>query len=455
MIAELRKQLDAHNISAEELCREFLSRAGENLAYITRTPELALENARAAQRMIDQKASTPLTGIPVSVKDNIMVQGIRTTCGSKMLSDYIADYSATAVDRLIRSGAVIVGKTNMDEFAMGADGTTSYFGTCKNPTDTSRVSGGSSGGAAAAVAEGSCVFALGSDTGGSTRQPAAFCGVTGLLPTYGRISRYGLISSASSLDQIGIVANNAEDAGLVLGELSGHDTLDMTSRPLDAEDFTRKIDTSLKGKRIGIIKEFMTGEAIGTAIEFYRCLGCEIVYTSLPSYELIVPAYYIISSAEASSNLGRFDGIRYGYHADADSYDETVLKSRTEGFGNEVKKRIALGIHALSSGGDYYKKASHARQAITNEVMNIFDSCDVIMSPTAIGGAYKICENISQRDKYLGDMYTALANLAGLPSVSTPCGSDENGMPLSLMITGRPYDEAQIISFADKFEKHS
>jgi len=449
MIKELRNKLDKKEISARELTDEYLKRIKSDLtnSYITVCEEKALFDADLAQKMIDEKRSSALTGIPISVKDNIITKGVRTTCASKMLYDYIPPYDATTVTKLKSNGAVILGKTNMDEFAMGSDSTSSYFGTVKNPLDSSRTAGGSSGGAAASVAGQLAVAALGSDTGGSVRQPSAFCGVVGLLPTHGRVSRYGLVSFASSLDQIGICASTAQDAGIVLGAIAGTDKNDMSSSHHSTKDFTTMCNKTLSGTKLGVIKEF----AEFFDLKILSDLGCEIKEVSLPSYKYIVPTYYIISSAEASSNLARFDGVRYGFCSDEKSYAEAVTKSRTEAFGEEVRKRITLGIYALGKHSDnYYKKALSARAQLKDEMNKIFADCDAIVTPTTPFCAYKYGEHISPDEKYPADMYTAIANLCGLPSISVPFGNHK--MPLGLCITGREFCEAKLIQIADKIE---
>ncbi len=467
-LADIRKKLDRKEISAVELTEEYLKKIeetdGKINSYITVCAENAIEDAKRAQKTIDEGRGGAFTGLPVSVKDNICTDGVKTTCASRMLEDFVPPYDATAVAKLKDAGAVILGKTNMDEFAMGGSSQTSYFGGVKNPYDTSRVTGGSSGGAAASVAAGLCAAALGSDTGGSVRQPAAFCGVTGLKPTYGAVSRWGLIAFASSLDQIGVVAKSAEDTGYILNGIYGFDENDATSSKLAKGGYTEKVGADVSNIRIGVPKEFFADgiddevkTAVLKAVDWYKSLGCEITDVSLPSLEYAVSAYYLISSAEAASNLSRFDGIKYGYRSGlGEDYSDLIKNSRREGFGNEVKRRIMLGNYALCSGyyDAYYKNATRIRTQIRREYADIFEKCDVILTPTAPTTAYKIGEQENDPVKmYLADIYTVTVNIAGLPAISTTCGYDKNGMPIGMSLIGRAFDEKTIISVCDRFEK--
>ncbi len=467
-IKELHEQLMQGKIGAVELCESYLDKIEKNdkdiNSYITVCREEAIRQAEAAQKKIDAKDADVLCGIPLSVKDNICTKDIKTTCASKILEDFVPVYNATAMEKLDSVGAVMLGKTNMDEFAMGGSSQTSYFGGVHNPFDTSCVTGGSSGGAAASVAAGFCAAALGTDTGGSVRQPAAFCGVTGLKPTYGAVSRYGLIAFASSLDQIGVCADSAEDSALVLDVICGKDASDGTSSEKANGNYTSLIGSSLKGKKVGIPKEFFgegisdeVRESVMNAAEFYKNAGCELVEVSMPSLKYAVSAYYLISSAEAASNLSRFDGIKYGYRADdAESYGELIKKTRSEGFGDEVKRRILLGNYALCSGyyDAYYNNASRIRTKIIAEYADIFDKCDVILTPTAPTTAYKIGQQENDPVKmYLADICTVTVNIAGLPAISTPCGYGRDGMPIGMSLVGKAFDEAQIIAFCDAYEK--
>lgn len=464
----LRAKLDNRKIGATELTKQYLDRittVDKRLnSYITVCGEEAIEQAKVAQKMIDSGNASFLTGIPVSIKDNICTNGIRTTCASKMLADFVPPYDATVIEKLKNAGAVILGKTNMDEFAMGGSSQSSYFGGVKNPYNTTRVPGGSSGGAAASVAADLCAMALGSDTGGSVRQPASFCGVTGLKPTYGTVSRWGLIAFASSLDQIGVISKSAEDCGFVLDCIYGFDANDATTSKNAKGDYTALVGTDISDFKIGLPREFF-GDGINddvkgavlNAAEYYKKLGCEIVYVSLPSLEYAVSAYYLLSSAEAASNLSRYDGIRYGYRsANGTDFNSLIKNTRREGFGWEVKRRILLGNYALSQGyyEEYYKKARQIRTRIISEYAEIFRQCDVILTPTAPTTAYKIGEMENDPVRmYLSDICTVTANIAGLPAITTTCGYDKNGLPIGMSVTGCAFDERTIIAVCDRFER--
>ena len=466
-LTELRKKLDSHEISVKELTKEYMEKIEKKdkilNSFITVCDETEKE-AIAAQDIIDKGQSKAMTGIPISIKDNICTEGIRTTCASKMLNDFVPFYNATVTEKLNNEKAVILGKTNMDEFAMGASSCTSYFGRVKNPYNTDCVPGGSSGGAAASVAAGLCAAALGSDTGGSVRQPSAFCGVTGLKPTYGTVSRYGLIAFASSLDQIGVIANSAEDTGYVLNSIYGYDVNDRTTSKKAQGNYLSKIGQNVKGLKIGIPKEFFSDavsdevkQSVMSAAEYYKSCGAELVESSMPSLPYAVSAYYLISSAEAASNLSRFDGIKYGYRSsEGDTFNELISNTRREGFGDEVKRRILLGNYALSSGyyDAYYKNASRIRKKIRDEYAQIFEKCDIILTPTAPTTAYKAGYQENDPVKmYLADICTVTVNIAGLPAISTTCGYDSNNMPIGMSLIGKAFDEALIISAADAFEK--
>ncbi len=467
-LKELRAMLDKKEISAVELTQKYLNEIDkkdkEINSYITVCRESAITDAKKAQDSIDNGNSGAFTGLPISVKDNICTLGVKTTCASHMLEDFIPPYDATVMEKLKKSGIVMLGKTNMDEFAMGGSSQTSYFGGVKNPYDISRVTGGSSGGAAAGVAADLCAAALGSDTGGSVRQPASFCGVTGLKPTYGAVSRWGLIAFASSLDQIGVIAKTAEDTGYILNGIYGYDPNDATSSKKSEGNYTSLIGDDVSRLKIGVPKEFF-GEglndevktAVLNAVEYYKKIGCEIVDVSLPSLEYAVSAYYLISSAEAASNLSRFDGIKYGLRSGlGEDFNELIKNSRREGFGNEVKRRIMLGNYALCSGyyDAYYKNATRIRTQIKSEYTEIFDKCDVMLTPTAPTTAYKIGEQENDPVKmYLADIYTVTVNIAGLPAISTTCGYDSNGMPIGMSLIGKAFDEKTIIAICDRFEK--
>lgn len=467
-LKKLRDMLDKKEISAVELTSQYLDNIDKKdnmlCSYITVCRENAVNSAKKAQELIDSGNADSFTGLPISVKDNICTLGVKTTCASRMLEDFIPPYNATVMEKLNKSGIVMLGKTNMDEFAMGGASQTSYFGGVKNPYDTSRVTGGSSGGAAASVAANLCAAALGSDTGGSVRQPASFCGVTGLKPTYGTVSRWGLIAFASSLDQIGVIAESAEDTGYMLNGIYGYDTNDATTSKNAQGDYLSLTGSDICSLKIGVPKEFFADglneevrAAVLNAVDYYKKLGCEIVKVSLPSLEYAVSAYYLISSAEAASNLSRFDGIKYGFRDElGEDFNDLIKSSRRKGFGDEVKRRIMLGNYALCSGyyDAYYKNATRVRSKIKEEYADIFRQCDVILTPTAPTTAYKIGEQENDPVKmYLADIYTVTVNIAGLPAISTTCGYDQSGMPIGMSLIGRAFDEKTIIAVCDRFEQ--
>lgn len=460
--------LDSKEISAVELTEQYLDRIEKSdkeiNSYITVCKENALADAKKAQEVIDSGNSGAFTGLPISVKDNICTLGVKTTCASHMLDDFIPPYNATVMEKLKKDNIVMLGKTNMDEFAMGGSSQTSYFGGVKNPYDLTRVTGGSSGGAAASVSADLCAAALGSDTGGSVRQPASFCGVTGLKPTYGTVSRWGLIAFASSLDQIGVIAKSAEDTGYMLEGIYGYDENDATSSKKSEGNYNSLIGSDVNKLKIGVPKEFFgdglndeVKTAVLNAVEYYKKLGCEIVDVSLPSLEYAVSAYYLISSAEAASNLSRFDGIKYGLRSGlGEDFNDLIKNSRREGFGQEVKRRIMLGNYALCSGyyDAYYKNATRIRTQIRNEYADIFSKCDVMLTPTAPTTAYKIGEQENDPVKmYLADIYTVTVNIAGLPAISTTCGYDSKGLPIGMSLIGKAFYEKTIIAVCDRFEK--
>ncbi len=468
-ISDLRSMLDKKELSAKELTDAYLDRikaVDDKLeSYITVTAEAAEKAAEKAQEKINKGEASALCGIPLAIKDNICTDGVKTTCSSKMLENFVPFYNATVMDKLENEGAVMLGKVSMDEFAMGGSTQTSAFKKTKNPYDLTRVPGGSSGGSAAAVSASLCAAALGSDTGGSIRQPSSFCGVTGLKPTYGRVSRYGLVAFASSLDQIGPIAKSAEDCAVILNAIAGYDPHDGTSFKNEVPDFTAKIGQDIKGMKIAVPKEFYAEgiddevrKAVLAAADYYKSLGAELVDCSMPSLKYAVAAYYLISSAEASSNLSRFDGIKYGHRSEeGENFAELISNSRREGFGEEVKRRIMLGNYALSSGyyDAYYGKAMALKQKIREEYENIFTGCDVILTPTAPTVAYGVNENISDPAKmYQADICTVTVNIASLPGISTTCGYDSKGMPIGMSIIGKKWDEATIIQAADAFEKN-
>lgn len=468
-IGDMRSMLDKKEISVSELTDAYLDRInavdGKLESYITVTADAAKKAAEKAQEKINKGESSPLCGIPLAIKDNICTDGVKTTCASKMLENFIPPYNATVMDRLENEGIVMLGKTSMDEFAMGGSTQTSAFKKTKNPYDLERVPGGSSGGSAAAVGASLCAAAIGSDTGGSIRQPSSFCGVTGLKPTYGRVSRYGLVAFASSLDQIGPIAKSAADCAVILNAISGYDSHDGTSSRNNVPDFTEKIGQDVKGMKIALPKEFYADgidddvrTAVLKAADYYKSIGAELIDCSMPSLKYAVAAYYLISSAEASSNLSRYDGIKYGHRSEeGESFNELIANSRREGFGEEVKRRIMLGNYALSSGyyDAYYGKAMALKQKIREEYEQIFTCCDVILTPTAPTVAYGLHENISDPAKmYQADICTVTVNIASLPAISTTCGYDSNDMPIGMSIIGKKWDEATIIQAADTYEKN-
>lgn len=456
-VSEHSAALQSGAYSAKELTKAYLDAIDETDGTIGAYISLYPEEALAAAAAVDEKRAkgeslSPLAGIPAGIKDNICTRGMRTTCASKMLENYVPPYDADVIERLKQSDYILLGKLNMDEFAMGSSCENSALKLTRNPADTSRVPGGSSGGSAAAVAAYEAAYTLGSDTGGSIRQPASFCGVVGMKPTYGSVSRYGLVAFASSLDQIGPLTRTVQDNALVLNAICGHDKRDATSLARQHADFTARIGQEVKGLRIGMPKEFF-GEGISaevkTAVEnaakLYEKMGAAIEEVSMPSIPHALSAYYIISSAEASSNLARFDGIRYGYRAkEFDDITDLYLKSRSEGFGAEVKRRIMLGTFALSSGyyDAYYKKAQQVRSLVTADFNRVFETCDVILSPVAPTPAYKLGEKSADPlEMYMGDAYSVPVNIAGVPALSLPCGKTEAGLPVGCQLIGKVFSE--------------
>lgn len=436
-------------------------------SFVSFNEEAALTRADEIQKKIDAgELSSPLAGVPMAVKDNICTKGVATTCSSRMLENFVPTYSANAWSLLENAGAVMLGKTNLDEFAMGSTTETSYFGATRNPWDPSRVPGGSSGGSAAAVAAGEAFYTLGSDTGGSIRQPAAFCGVTGIKPTYGSVSRYGLVAFASSLDQIGPIGRDAADCAAVLAEIMKHDRRDSTSVPTAAPGLSAVQNGSVKGMKIGIPKNFY-GEGLDSevrdtilkAAEQFRAMGAELEEFEMPIVKYAVPTYYILATAEASSNLARYDGIKYGYRAkDYADLAELYTKTRSEGFGMEVKRRILLGCFVLSSGyyDAYYLKALKVRALIKQAFDRAFEKYDMILAPTAPTTAYKIGENTGDPLKlYLGDIYTAMINIVGLPALTAPCGFDAKGLPVGMQLIGRPFGEEVLLTAACAYQRET
>ena len=467
-LARLAQKLRAKEISSAELTRHFLDRiegvgAPVN-AFITVDREKSLAQARAADARIAQGEAAPLTGIPVAHKDLFCAKGWRTTCASRILSNFVAPYDSHVIEQFDRAGAVLLGKTNMDEFAMGSSNENSAFGPVRNPWDTSAVPGGSSGGSAAAVAAGLAPAATGTDTGGSIRQPASFVGVSGIRPTYGRVSRYGMVAFASSLDQGGALARTAEDLALVLDVMAGFDPRDSTCVDRPKDDYAGGLALGVKGLRIGLPKQYFTrdlapdvAEPILAAIEAYKRLGATVVDVDLPNQALAVPVYYVLAPAEASSNLSRYDGVRYGHRA-ADYTDlrDMYRKTRAEGFGAEVKRRILIGTYVLSHGyyDAYYLKAQKIRRLIARDFAEAFGACDVIMGPASPCVAYDLGEKASDPvQMYLDDIYTVPINLAGLPGMSIPCGFGHKGRPVGLQIVGNYFDEARMLAVAHAFQQ--
>lgn len=466
-IRDLRKALDSKEIGAAELCAEYFKKIeeqdGKLLSFITTTKDKAMEMAAAAQKIIDEGKASALTGIPLAIKDNICTEGVKTTCSSRMLESFVPPYNATVIEKLNAEGYVLLGKTSMDEFAMGGSNQTSAFAKTKNPYDLECVPGGSSGGSAACVSAGLAPAALGSDTGGSIRQPASFCGVTGIKPTYGRVSRYGLVAFASSLDQIGPICSDARDCAIMLNAICGTDTRDATSARVETPDFTAKLGQPVKGMKIAMPKEFYSDDiddevksAVVSAAKALEAQGAQLVDCSIPGLKYAIPAYYLIACAEAASNLSRFDGIKYGYRGEGRTFEELIRDSRSKGFGEEVKRRILLGNYALSSGyyDAYYKKALALKQEIIKEYSEVFDMADVILTPTAPTAAYKIGVQDNDPVKmYLADICTVTVNIAQLPGISTTCGYTKAGMPIGMSVIGRRFDEQTILQIADAFEQ--
>jgi aspartyl-tRNA(Asn)/glutamyl-tRNA(Gln) amidotransferase subunit A len=466
-VARLSEGLREHQFSSVELTRAFLDRiaALDPLynSFVSVDAEAALAAAQRADQQLASGNSSALTGIPIAHKDIFCTDGVRTSCGSRMLDNFVPPYDATVIQRFNAAGAVMLGKTNMDEFAMGSSTESSYYGPTRNPWDTRRVPGGSSGGSAAAVAGLLAPAATGTDTGGSIRQPAAFCGITGLKPTYGRVSRLGMIAFASSLDQAGPMAHSAEDCALLLNCMSGHDPLDSTSSTVATEDYCAQLHNSLEGLRIGLPREYFgagldsaTGECVRQALQELEALGATLVDVSLPHSALSIPTYYIIAPAEASTNLSRFDGVRYGYRCEnpVDLHD-MYTRTRQEGFGDEVKRRILVGTYALSAGyyDAYYKKAQQIRRLIKQDFMDCFEQVDIIAGPTTPGPAFELgAKSDDPVAMYLEDVYTLAVNLAGLPGMSLPAGLVDNN-PVGLQLIGRHFGEARLLNVAHRLQQ--
>jgi len=433
-------------------------------AYLTLSRDRALAQAARIDRIADKGDPLPvLGGVPLAIKDVMSTKGIRTTAGSKILENYIPPYDCTAVERLERAGAVIMGKTNCDEFAMGSSNENSAYGPVRNPRDPLRVPGGSSGGSAACVAQGTAVAALGSDTGGSIRQPGAFCGVVGLMPTYGRVSRYGLIAFASSLDHIGPLTKSVKDAAILLQQIAGRDPLDSTTADVPVPDFVSEIGKPVTGLKLGVPKEYFgegldpeVRKAVENGIQLLAKAGCETVPVSLPHTAYAIPTYYVVATAEASSNLARFDGVRYGYrYAQARTLSEMYRRSRDEGFGAEVKRRIMLGTYALSAGyyDAYYLKAQRVRTLLARDFQHVFEKVDAVVTPTTPTPAFRLGEKTDDPlAMYLADIYTVTADLTGIPGISVPCGKSASGLPIGMQILGKHFDESTILRLGHALE---
>ena len=469
-LKQLSSQLAEKKISSVELTGEFLKRVkAQNPnynAFITVNEDMSLAQAEAADERIAAGNAGPLTGIPIAQKDIFCAKGWLTTCGSKMLSNFISPYDAGVIERFNQAGTINIGKTNMDEFAMGSSNETSFYGLVRNPWDVAAVPGGSSGGSACAVAARMAPGATGTDTGGSIRQPAALCGISGIKPTYGLVSRYGMIAFASSLDQGGPMAKSSEDLAMMLNVMVGHDPRDSTSLKRDSEDYLRDLGQPLAGLRIGLPKEYFAKgmspdveRAVDAALEQYRKMGAKTVEVSLPNAPLSIPVYYVLAPAEASSNLSRFDGVRYGYRAKSYSdLDDMYRKTRAKGFGAEVKRRILIGTYVLSHGyyDAYYIQAQKIRRLIAQDFTDAYKQCDIIMGPTAPTVAFDLGAKSSDPiQMYLSDIYTSAASLAGLPSMSVPIGFGEKNRPVGLHIIGNYFNEAQMLNVAHQYQQET
>lgn len=466
-ILELRGLLDKREISVSDIVAAVYERidAVEDRvkAFMTLTKDEALKMAAAAQKRIDGKKSGPLLGIPMAIKDNMCTRGIRTTCSSRMLETFVPPYESTVTSRLAEQGYVLIGKTNMDEFAMGSSTENSGFHTTRNPWDTTRIPGGSSGGSTAAVAADECIAALGSDTGGSIRQPASLCGVVGLKPTYGRVSRYGLVAFASSLDQIGPITKSVADSAVIMNVIAGRDPLDSTSAPVDKPDFTAALGKDIKGLKLGVPKEYFidgmdkdVAACMDAAIRQLESLGAVPVEVSLPHTDYAIATYYLIATSEASSNLARYDGVKYGFREQGKDLLDMYMNTRSKGFGDEVKRRIMLGTYALSSGyyDAYYKKAQQVRTLVKRDFEEALKTVDALVTPTSPTAAFRAGEKADDPLKmYLSDIFTISVNLAGVPGISIPCGFTEDKLPIGMQLIGRHFDEETILKAAYAYEQ--
>jgi len=467
----LRKEISSNNLSVKELVNDIFAKIDQKdpeiNSYICITKDNAIEQAEKIDKLIQNKQKLPpLAGMPIAIKDNICTKGVATTCASKMLKSFVAPYESTASSKLWSSGGICLGKTNLDEFAMGSSTETSVFGVTSNPWDINRVPGGSSGGSAASVAAGFCAAAIGSDTGGSIRQPASFCGVVGLKPTYGRVSRWGLVAFASSLDQIGPITNTVSDAAEILYSISGKDPFDSTCLDKPVPNYLTDLNKSIKGLKIGIIKECFehpglnpeVKESVLSGVDRFQALGAEIIEVECPRFNDGIATYYVIAPSEASANLARYDGVKYGYRSNEGSnLIDMTSKSRAEGFGDEVKRRILIGAYVLSSGyyDAYYLKAQKVRQLIKKDFDDSFKKIDAILTPSTPSSAFKIGEKTNDPvSMYLNDIFTVPVNLAGLPALSMPAGVDKQGHPLGLQLIGKALDEQKILNIGYAFEKN-
>ena len=467
-ITQAKHQLLEKKYSAVELLDAVYKRIdavdSQVQAYVHLTRDIARQQAEAADKKLAAGEDAPLLGVPIALKDLICMKDTRTTCASHILENFVSPYDATVVKKLKAAGAVLIGKTNMDEFAMGSSNENSFFHATKNPWDLNRVPGGSSGGSGAAVSANECMAALGSDTGGSIRQPAAFCGITGLKPTYGRVSRFGLVAFASSFDQIGPMTKTAEDAAVMMNVIGGHDPMDSTSANVELPDFTSELSNIVRGLKIGIPKEYFAKgldadveKAVQEAIKTLESMGMQTVEVSLPHTEYAVATYYILTCAEASANLSRYDGVKYGYRSEhADNLMDMYTNTREEGFGEEVKRRILLGTFVLSSGyyDAYYLKGQKARTLIKQDFDEAYKKCDLMVSPIAPVPAFKLGEKLDDPlQMYLSDIFTLSANLAGIPAMSIPCGQSKDNLPIGLQLMGKHFDEATLLNVAHQYQQ--
>ena len=467
--ADLRLKFRTGEVSAREIVQDKINRIKELDSTLNSFLTVNSEQALKQAELIDNLRSSgenlpPLAGIPLAVKDNLCTKGLKTTCASKILADFVPPYESTVTKRLLDSGMIMLGKTNMDEFAMGSSTETSAYGPTLNPWNITKVPGGSSGGSAASVAAGLCFGSLGSDTGGSIRQPASFCGVVGIKPTYGRVSRWGLIAFASSLDQVGPFTNNVSDAAEILQVISGKDELDSTTVDMAVPNYSESLSKSIKGIKIGLIDNCFDHEGLATevkdsvlsSVSLLESLGAEIININCPRFNDGIATYYVIAPSEASANLARYDGVKYGFRSkDENSLIEMTSKSRAKGFGDEVKRRILIGTYALSAGyvDAYYKKAQQVRTLIRQDFKNAFDKVDILLAPTSPTTAFGSGENVDNpMAMYLSDLLTIPANLAGLPAISLPCGFDKSGLPIGLQLIGNIFDEARLLQVASRFE---